>query len=337
MDIEQTKNISVIGAGAWGTALAQTLATTGKDVTLWTRAQSHADAINAENENKSYLEGFKLDKRIKATSNHEKALKNNVLLMVTPTQTYRNILKSFDEYLTENHILILCSKGVEHGTASLLSEITEEEQPNVRYAILSGPNFAIDVVAGKPAGTTLACKDMELGESLQNLIAATHFRPYITDDVIGTQIAGAIKNVIAIACGIANGMSMGDSARASLVTRGLAEIARLGEAMGAEKETFLGMCGIGDMMLTCSSETSRNFSLGVALGRGNTLQDILKSRKTVTEGVHTAQSAMLLAERYNVDMPICDSINQCLNHDMSLTDVLENMLNRPLKPEYEAP
>jgi len=337
MNIEQIQNISVIGAGAWGTALAQTLASTDKQVTLWTRAKSHADEINSYNENKKYLEGFSLNHNIKATSETKTALQNNVLLMVTPTQTYRYTLKSFGERLTNDHILILCSKGVEHGTASLLSEITEQEKPNLRYAILSGPNFAIDVVAGKPAGTTLACKDMKLSEALQNLIAAPYFRPYITDDVIGTQIAGAIKNVIAIACGIANGMNMGDSARASLVTRGLAEIARLGEAMGAQKETFLGMCGIGDMMLTCSSETSRNFSLGVALGHGNTLQDILKSRKTVTEGVHTAQSAMLLSERYNVDMPICDSINQCLNHDMPLKDVLENMLNRPLKPEYEAP
>lgn len=334
MTIQNRSNVSVIGAGAWGTALAQTLASTDKNVTLWTRAQSHADEINTNNENKTYLPNHKLSKNINATSEIDSALQNNVLLMVTPTQTYRNILNSFEKHLTKDHILILCSKGVEHGTASLLGEITEELLPGTHYAILSGPNFAIDIVASKPAATTLACKDIGLAEDLQNLIAAPHFRPYITDDVIGTQIAGAIKNVIAIACGIANGMNMGDSARASLVTRGLAEIARLGEAMGAQKDTFLGMCGIGDMMLTCSSETSRNFSLGVSLGKGNTLQDILKSRKTVTEGVHTAQSAMLLAQRYNVDMPICDSINQCLNHGMQLADVLENMLNRPLKPEY---
>lgn len=328
-----TSDIGILGAGAWGTALAQTLSKTGKNVTLWTRAQSHADEINRYKENKSYLPGYDLDDNILATSDIKKTIKNNVLLLVTPAQIYRNLLQSIADDLNENHILILCSKGIEHGSGKLLGEITEEIAPQTRTLILSGPNFAIDVVAGKPAGTTLACENLGLAQSIQSLIAAPHFRPYIVSDVIGTQVAGALKNVIAIACGIAHGMNMGESARASLVTRGLAEIARLGIAMGAQKETFLGMCGIGDMMLTCSSETSRNFSLGAELGRGHALQDILTKRKNVTEGVHTAQSAMLLAERHNIDMPICESIDQCLNHGMPLNAVLDKMLRRPLKSE----
>lgn len=326
---------SVIGAGSWGTAIAQLAAENSDTVYLWSRTHDHASEINAAQANEKYLAGIALKNNIKATGELEIAMQSDIIFLVTPAQAMRQILNDMKPFIRKNHILVLCSKGIELSSGKLMSDVVKEVLPNTPVCILTGPNFAVEIARGKPAATTLACEDTKIGETVQDAITALHFRPYITHDLIGAQLAGALKNVIAIACGIAHGLNMGESARASLVTRGLAEIARLGVAMGAEYETFLGQCGIGDMMLTCSSEKSRNFSLGLALGQGKTLDEILGTRgTTVTEGVHTAKAAIALAQEYEVEMPITLAVHKCLNEGLSLDDALEDMLNRPVGHEH---
>ena len=325
-------SISIIGAGAWGTALAQVTAQKNA-VTLRARDPALAAHINATHDNHTYLPGIRLNENITATHDIETALDNDILLMVTPAQAMRDTLNEMKTFIRPEHCLVLCSKGIEQDTCHLMSEVAADTLPQTPVAVLSGPNFAHEIAAGKPAATTLACIDNELAVTLQNAIASACFRPYISGDIIGAQIAGALKNVIAIACGIAHGLHMGESARASLVTRGLAEITRLGVAMGAQQETFLGLCGVGDMMLTCSSEQSRNFSLGYALGQGQTLSHILENRRSVTEGIHTAYAAMTLVQKHSVDMPIAMAVHKLLNEGLALDDALKEMLNRPLGRE----
>lgn len=326
-------NISIIGAGAWGSALAQVIAAHKEEVTLWTRKPALADEINATHKNKSYLGEQILSNHINATGELEIALKSDILLMVTPSQSIRAVLNNMKPFIHADHKLVMCSKGIETETGHLMSHVVAKILPNTPCAILSGPNFAHEIAAGKPAGTTLACADKKIAVTLQNAIASAYFRPYISNDIIGTQIAGALKNVIAIACGMAHGMNMGDSARASLVTRGLAEIARLGVAMGGHQETFLGLCGVGDMMLTCSSEKSRNFALGYALGRGTDIGSALSSSKGIAEGFYTAKAAVKLANKYNVEMPISMTVHKCLNENLPLDIALQEMLRRPLGEE----
>ena len=325
-------NISIIGAGAWGTALAQ-VAAQKNNVTLRARDPALAAHINATHDNHTYLPDIRLNENITATHDIETALDNDIILMVTPAQSMRDTLNEMKPFIRPGHCLVLCSKGIEQETCALMSEVVDDILPETSIAVLSGPNFAHDIAAGKPAATTLACTDNELAVTLQNAIATPYFRPYISGDIIGAQIAGALKNVIAIACGIAHGLHMGESARASLVTRGLAEITRLGVAMGAQQETFSGLCGVGDMMLTCSSEQSRNFSLGHALGQGQTLSQILENRRSVTEGLHTAHAAITLAQKHNVDMPIAMAVHKLLNEGLALDAALKEMLNRPLGKE----
>ncbi|MBI1301611.1 MAG: NAD(P)H-dependent glycerol-3-phosphate dehydrogenase [Alphaproteobacteria bacterium] len=326
-------DISVIGGGAWGTALAQANATKNQDVTLWVYEDSLASEINAVHRNEMYFPGQDLSEHIKATSELKTALKNDIVLLVCPAQVTRDMLKKMQPDIRDDHIFVLCSKGIELSTGKLMSDVFEEILPNTKYAVLTGPNFAKDIGAGKPAATTLACADDKTAKSLQDVIASPLFRPYISNDVIGVQVAGAFKNVIAIACGIVEGKGLGESARASLITRGLAEIARLGVAMGGQLETFLGLSGVGDMMLTCNSTKSRNFSLGLALGQGKTLEEVLGSRNSVTEGVHTAHAAVDLSKKYKVDMPICTLVYKCLHDGLSLDDAIHEMLNRPLGHE----
>ena len=326
-------NTSIIGAGAWGSALAQVIAAHEEDVTLWTRSPALADEINATHKNKAYLGDILLSDHVNATSALEIALESSILLMVTPAQSIRAVLNDMKPFIRADHTLVLCSKGIETETGQLMSDVVAEILPDTPCATLSGPNFAHEIAAGKPAGTTLACADKDLAVTLQNTIASAYFRPYISNDIIGTQIAGALKNVIAIACGMAHGMNMGESARASLVTRGLAEIARLGVAMGGHQETFLGLCGVGDMMLTCSSEKSRNFTLGYALGQGANVDSALNSSKGIAEGFYTAKAAVKLANKYNVEMPISMTVHKCLNESLSLDLALQEMLSRPLGNE----
>ncbi len=328
-----TTSISVIGSGSWGTALAQTLATKGLDISLWARRKEVANEVNNAHTNETRLPGVTINPRVSATTDIEEALQNDIILMVTPAQSMRSALEQMKKHIRPEHVLVLCSKGIEQETLLLMSEVVEEILPGTKTAILSGPNFAGEIARGKPAAATLACTDEQLAIALQNVVASTHFRPYITTDIIGTQVAGALKNVIAIACGIGKGLEMGENGRASLVTRGLAEITRLGVAMGAKPETFLGQSGVGDMMLTCSSEQSRNFSFGLALGKGSSISEIMEGKNTVSEGFFTAKTCAALAKKHACDMPICTNIHACVNGDSSIAEALKAVLNRPLRHE----
>lgn len=327
--MSSTPTIGVIGGGAWGTALAQVLAASDRDVVIWAREPEVIASINVHHENTTFLPGVKLHASLKGVESIHEAARRDIVLIVSPAQHLRSTLETIKHDLSEGNTIVICSKGIELDSGKLLSEVVEETTPETPYAILTGPTFAREIASGMPGAVTIGVKDSDLGRELQKALGVKKFRPYISEDIKGVQLGGAIKNVIAIACGIVTGRHMGDSARAALLTRGVAEIARLGVAMGAQKETLLGMCGIGDLMLTCSSMQSRNFSLGVALGEGKTLEEILGSRNAVTEGVHTARSTLDLAKKYAVDMPITEAVNDCLSGTKTIDEAIEDMLNRP--------
>lgn len=324
--------IGVIGAGAWGTALAQSMANAGRDVLIWAREPEVVESINSDHENKMYLKEVQLNESLKATADEADLNSCDLILLVTPAQHIRATLGQFNDLLSEKPFVV-CAKGIEVETGNLMSEVVAEVLPKAQVAYLVGPTFAGEIGRGLPCAVTLAMDDKELGEQIVEAIGSRKLRTYLTDDVVGAQIGGAVKNVIAIASGVIHGMGMGESARCALVTRGLAEMGRLAKAMGAQKSTLMGMCGMGDLMLTCSSMQSRNFSLGVALGEGKTLQEILGERVAVTEGVHTAKALRVMARNNAVDMPISRAVHDFLEEGISIEEVIEKTLNRPLRRE----
>lgn len=323
--------IGIIGAGAWGTALAQSLANAGKDVLVWAREPEVVAAINNQHENTLFLPGQPLNPSIRATDSLSHTAECDTLLIVTPAQHVRATLQSLKADIAEGKPIVICAKGIELKTGHLLSQVALEEVPNATIAILGGPTFASEIVRGLPSAVTISAKDKDVAQEIRDGLVSKTLRPYITDDLIGAQLGGAVKNVIAIAAGIIYGRGLGESARAALVTRGLAEMARLASAMGAKKETLMGMCGIGDLMLTCSSMQSRNYSFGIALGEGKTMEEILGTRKAVTEGVSTAKALMVMAKKHAVDMPISEAVHKCLNEGMAIDDAIDYMLERPLR------
>lgn len=327
--------ISVIGAGAWGTALAQTYAKAGHQVTLWVREESLAQTMIESNRNASYLPDIDLDPRLAMTTDITVAVQADVILNVVPAQYIRQNLQLLAPLLRDKQPVVICAKGIEIASHSLLSDVFAEECPKAKLAFLTGPNFAGEIASGLPSASTLACADAEVGGYLQEALTAKNLRLYLTSDIIGAQVAGAIKNVIAIACGIASGLGLGESARAALVTRGLAEMSRLTVALGGDRTTLMGQCGVGDMMLTCSSMKSRNFSCGVALAQGQTMDQIVASRNSVTEGISTAKAAIYLMNQYKVDMPIVRNVYACLYEGLSVQDAVTAILNRPARMEGE--
>jgi glycerol-3-phosphate dehydrogenase (NAD(P)+) len=329
------KKIGIIGAGAWGTALAQCLANAGHGVTIWALEPEVVTSINEQRENTSYFPGISLNEKIQATGDMLHAAKNDIVLLVTPAQFLRHTLKELKGHVDANTPLVICSKGIELGTGDLLSEIAAEEMPDADFAILTGPTFASEVAKGLPCAVTIAAQNKNIAQQICDGLANNRLRPYSTDDVIGAQIGSAVKNVMAIACGIIYGKGLGENARAALITRGLAEIARLAAAMGGKRETLMGLCGIGDLILTCSSMESRNFSFGAALGKGQKMEEILGERKAVTEGVHTAKALMVMAKKYKVDMPIAETVYKCLFENLSVDEAIESMLSRPVRPENQ--
>ncbi len=327
------QNFGVIGGGAWGTALAQTLAANGKNVKLWAFEQDCVEAINNQHENTLYLPGVPLHKNIHATTDFADLADVEAVLAVAPAQHMRGILAGFAPYAATGLPVILCSKGIEISTLSFMSDVLKDSVPQATTAVLSGPSFAIDVAKGLPTAVTLACADEKLGFQLAASIAAPTFRPYLSTDVLGAEIGGAVKNVLAIACGIVLGKGLGRSAHASLIARGFAEMTRLGEALGARRETLTGLCGLGDLVLTCSSEQSRNMSCGLALGQGQTLGEIMGGRTAVTEGVATAPALRQLARNVKIEMPISEAVAAVLAGDIDVDTAIAGLLTRPQKNE----
>lgn len=325
--------IGVIGAGAWGTALAQTLASAGREVTLWAYEEDCAAAINSARENTHFLAGVKLDKRIRATSDISQLGKLDAVLSVAPAQHTRAILSNFAPAARAGLPVMLCSKGIEIARGKFMSDVLAEVMPTAVPAVLSGPSFAIDVARGLPTAVTLACEDEDIGAALLAAIAAPTFRPYLSTDVLGAEIGGAVKNVLALVCGIVLGKELGRSAHAAIIARGFAEMTRLGVAMGAQAETLTGLCGLGDLVLTCSSEQSRNMSCGLAMGRGQSLSEIMASRKEVTEGVASAPALKALAIKHNVDMPICTAMADIIAGEMDIDRAITALLSREHKLE----
>lgn len=328
----QIKTIGVIGGGAWGTALAQVFAGCAEKILLWARENEVVQSINAQHENTAFLPGVKLCANITAHDKLAEVAAADLLILVVPTQFIRPTLSGIGDVLNGKPVVI-CSKGIEIATGELPSEIVQEVAPQANIAVLTGPTFAIEVARGQPGAVTIAANDIALAKQLQDILNVRTFRSYASNDMVGAQVGAAIKNVIAIACGISHGKNMGENARAAIMTRGLAEMSRLALAMGGRRETLMGLCGMGDLVLTCSSMQSRNFSLGAAIGQGQKGSDILKSRNSVAEGVYTAQAAVKVAKRYEIDMPICEAISQCLEDGFSIDTIIETLLNRSLKEE----
>ncbi|MDV5825168.1 NAD(P)H-dependent glycerol-3-phosphate dehydrogenase [Sphingobium naphthae] len=319
----------VIGAGAWGTALAQLLASDGQDVALWALEPDVVDAINAGHENPLYLANIPLSPSIRATGAMADLAACEMLLVVSPAQHLRRVVALAPAGVP----LVLCSKGIEAGTSLLMSEVAQQARPGSPIAVLSGPTFAHEVARGLPTAITLACEDRGLGQRLAARIARASFRPYLSDDVIGAEIGGAVKNVLAIACGVAEGAGLGLNARAALISRGFAEMTRFGLARGARAETLGGLSGLGDLVLTCSSTNSRNFSLGKGLGEGARAADLLSNRRTVAEGAHTAPVLRDAARAAGVEMPVVEAVCALLADAAPLAAVIDALLARPLRPE----
>lgn len=329
------RTVGIIGAGAWGTALALVAGRAGARVVLQAHEPEVVEAINRHHENRLFLPGIVLPEDIRATNSITEAVAADLVLLVAPAQFARAVTREAAGVWRPGTPVVVCAKGIEQHSSALMSEVVTETLPMAPIAVLSGPSFAIEVARDLPAAVTLACADQEQGRRLQAALGTSRFRTYLSTDVIGAELGGAIKNVLAIACGIVEGRGMGENTRAALITRGLVEIARLGMAKGARPETLMGLSGIGDLTLTCNAIQSRNFSLGVALGRGESLAAILGGRKSVAEGVFTASSVMTLAGRTGVDMPICRAVDRILNHGESIDATIAELLARP--PGWELP
>jgi len=333
--MSEINHIGVLGAGAWGTALAETAARAGRDVTLWAHEGDVAKAINTSHENTLYLPGVALNASLKATSDMSEMSDCDAILAVAPAQHMRGVLEGFAPHAGGAQPVLLCSKGIEQSSLKMMTEVLDETIPSAIPAVLSGPSFAIDVAKGLPTAVTLATRYKPLGMALMNAIGTPRFRPYWSGDLVGAEVGGAVKNVLAIACGISEGKGLGKSAHAALIARGFAEMTRLAVAMGAERDTLAGLCGLGDLVLTCSSEQSRNMSCGLALGRGESLKDILDARRAVTEGVASAPAIVALGEKFGADMPICAAVNAILAGKLSVDDAMEALLSRPFTAEGE--
>lgn len=327
------KSVGIIGGGAWGTALAQTMRLAGRETLLWAREPDVVDDINDRGANSLFLPGVPLDRGLRATARLADIAGLDVVLMVAPAQHVRAVGAALAAHLGADQPLVLCAKGLEQSSGKLLGEVVGEVLPRVRLAVLSGPSFAADVVRGLPAALTLACAHTQLGAQLVDTLGYRQFRLYRSTDVIGTQLGGAVKNVLAIAAGIVEGKALGASAHAALVSRGFAELRRFGEALGANGETLMGLSGLGDLLLTCGSPQSRNMSLGRALGQGQMLDAILGARRSVAEGVYTAAAVAKVAAEKGIDMPISQAVHAIVAGNLTVDAAIEGLLSRPFKTE----
>jgi glycerol-3-phosphate dehydrogenase (NAD(P)+) len=331
------KRISIIGAGAWGTALALVAIRAGHGAIVWAHEPDVAETINRDHVNPVFLPGVALSPELTATGDLSVAANADALLLATPAQHFRSVVSRLAPNLRAGVPLLICSKGIETSSGALMSEVLADVVPAAPITVLSGPSFALEVAKDLPTALTLACRDAALGEALAQMLSSAHFRIYRTDDLVGAQIGGAVKNVIAIACGVVMGRGLGENARAALITRGLHEMTRLARAKGGRSETVTGLSGLGDLTLTCTGEQSRNLTLGMALGRGERIADILARRRSVAEGVATAASVTKLCRHLGIEMPISAAVDAVANHGADIKATIASLLARPASVEGDLP
>lgn len=333
------KNVAVIGAGSWGIALAYRLSSNGHNVTLYARRLESADRLKADREDKEKLPGVYLDEKINITSDMEEALKDmDIIVLTVPSVEIRNVCKKMRPYLAgpeKEQIIVNCSKGIEKDSLMLMSDVILDELPGSEVTVLSGPSHAEEVGKNLPTTIVVGAFSKEVGKKVQDVFMSDTFRVYISPDMLGIEIGAALKNVIALAAGIADGMGYGDNAKAALITRGIAEMSRLGTAMGGRFETFAGLSGMGDLVVTCASMHSRNRKAGILMGQGLSCEEACKQVKMVVEGVNSARSAYLLAQKYNVEMPIVEQINLIIYENKSAREVAKDLMLRDSKAEND--
>jgi glycerol-3-phosphate dehydrogenase (NAD(P)+) len=327
---------AVIGAGAWGTALTNVLAANGHPVALWAREPDVVDAVNGSHENPRFLPGIPVSSGVQATTSISEALGGaEIIVYVAPSHVLREVVASGAACVHSNAVLIVASKGIERGSLSIMSDVVAETIPNHSVVALSGPSFAIEVAKGQPTAVVAASTDLTAAARVQRAMSSDVFRVYTHDDVVGVELGGALKNVMAVATGIAEGLGLGYNSRAALITRGLAEMTRLGVALGANQATFAGLAGLGDLVLTCTGALSRNRALGIELGKGRSLEQALEGKDTVAEGVLNTISARALAEREGVDMPIVLAVHRILFEAQPARLAISELMTRELRAEQD--
>ena len=327
---------AVVGGGAWGTALASVLARNGEDVALWAREPEVVESINARHANELFLPGIDLPSNVRATSDLPSALEGAMLVVLTaPSQVLRSVIRGCPEAFGRTAVIIVASKGIERESLAVMTAVTEQELGGRDIVALSGPSFAAEVASHQPTAIVAASTSPEAAELTQRTFSSDTFRVYTHDDVLGVELGGSLKNVMAVATGIAEGLGLGFNSRAALITRGLAEMSRLGTAMGASPATFAGLAGLGDLVLTCTGTLSRNRAIGMEVGRGATLEEALAGKQTVAEGVDTTRSAHALAQRQGVEMPIVDVVFRILFEDTPARDAISELMTRELRPERD--
>ncbi len=327
------RQVGVIGAGAWGTALAQIAARAGHPVMLWARQHSVADRINADRQNADRLPGIVLERAITATATAADLADSDLVLIASPAQALRDVMSIFRPHLAEGLSAVITAKGIERTSTRFLTDVLTETCPQLEPLVLSGPSFAGDVARGLPTAVTLAARTLDIAMPVAEALKTPTFRPYISDDLVGVQVGGAVKNVLAIACGIITGHGLGESARAALIARAFAELSRFGAALGARRETLAGLSGLGDLVLTCSSPQSRNFRLGLALGEGRDTAKAHTGENGISEGAFTAAAVVHIAGKAGVDVPISSAIHEILEDRLSTRDAIDGLMQRPLKAE----
>lgn len=326
--------ITILGGGSWGTALAKLLAENNNDVTVWTRDEQQCKELSEERVNKKYLPNIVIPSNIVFTSDINEGVKDaKIILIVVPTQMIRSVLKQIDEENKKDKVIINASKGIEIGTLIRVSEIVAQETNNCIYAVLTGPTHAEEVGLSMPTAITVACDNKEIGELIQDIFMSSYFRVYTNDDIIGAELGGALKNIIALGAGISDGIGYGDNAKAALMNRGIVEIARLGVALGADVHTFSGLSGIGDLIVTCTSKHSRNYNAGYLIGKGLSKDEAVKKVGMVVEGISTTYAAYSLAKKLNIDMPIVNAMYDVLENDADVKDTVHMLMEREKKDE----
>lgn len=328
-------NISVLGAGSWGTALAMVLNDNGHNVTIWSIIEEEVEMLKSEREHKDKLPGVEISEDIYITSDLQEAMEGkSVLIMAVPSKFVRGTAKLMTKYVADDQIIVNVAKGLEEETLFTLVEVVQDEMPNNKVAVLSGPSHAEEVARRIPTTCVAGSDSHEVAKVIQDLFMNSNFRVYSSSDVIGIEMGGALKNVIALAAGISDGLGFGDNTKAALMTRGMAEISRLGVAMGADEKTFNGLSGIGDLIVTCTSMHSRNRRAGILIGKGYTLTEALNEVKMVVEGVNTAKAALHMAKKHNVEMPIIEKVNEVLFDGLNARDAVVDLMDRDKKLEY---